>query len=129
MNRDERYVSERCFASSANGQVFDPGPSDPALFDNVINLPADMPSFSGTLGDGPTEQLNVSDGGSVTDLAKIRVGGEINMTDGSIGDDVFTLTGSEVNISGGSVGTFFEQVGFTINFPWEVRIDQMIWTQ
>ena len=49
----------------ATAQVFDSGPSDSSLFDNVLNLPNDPdigPSQS-IGGDGLTTQINVSSGG------------------------------------------------------------------
>ena len=43
------------FASSVSAQVFDPGPSDSALFDNVINVGPDFGLFLGDVGgDGLT---------------------------------------------------------------------------
>ena len=50
--------------SMAQAQFFDPGPSDPALFTTVINLPPDpdIGSFE-SIDDGT--QLNVGDGGAV----------------------------------------------------------------
>ena len=53
-------------ASHAFGQVNGAGRSDPGLFNNVINVPADQDigsnrTFGGTA--GQTTQINLSDGG------------------------------------------------------------------
>ena len=76
----------------AKAQVNGPGPSDPALFDTVINLPPepDIGSFE-TIGgvDGETTQLNV-------------------MGFGTVDVSFDAESGSEVNISGGTVGSFFD---------------------
>ena len=55
------------FASPVAAQVFDSGPSDPALFDTVINVPTDpnIGADESIGGDGLTTQLNLSDGGDV----------------------------------------------------------------
>ena len=67
-------------------QVFGSGPSDPALFDTVINLPPapDIGNFESI--DSGT-QLNVAAGGTV-------------------GRNFDAHSGSEVNISGGTVDRF-----------------------
>ena len=110
------------FSTAAPAQVFDSGPSDPALFTNVINL---WRNFSpGSIGGipGETSQLNVNDGGSIDlffeaesgseinirggsvgNLFKAREGSELNISSGSLGSSLWTYNGSEVNISGGSV--------------------------
>ena len=73
------------FASPLAAQVFDSGPSDPALFDNVRNVPTD-PDIGDDAGIGgsssPTVQLNIFDGGL-------------------IGNDFRASANAEVNISGG----------------------------
>jgi len=65
----------------AVAQVFDPGPSDPTLFDTVINLPADQSDISGSIGGvaGQTTQLNVVDGGSVGGDFRANSGSEVNI--------------------------------------------------
>ena len=96
-------------ASSAAGQVFDTGPSDSALFDNVINLPPE-PDFGddASVGDdGATTQLNLSDGGSIGRLFDAGSGSEVNISGGTVGDRFDANSGSEVNISGGTVAEFF----------------------
>ena len=97
------------FCTPISAQVFDPGPSDPALFDNVINVPTDpdIGSFEVIGGDGLTTQLNVSDGGLVGSFFDARSGAEVNISGGSVGDRFVANSGSEVNISGGAVGPNF----------------------
>ena len=68
----------------AAGEVFTSGPDDPALFDTVINLPADQPSIAGSIGNAggeatPTTQLNVADGGSVGERFQALSGSEVNL--------------------------------------------------
>jgi hypothetical protein len=101
------------FASPVTAQVFDSGPSDSALFDNVINVPTDpnidssfdMPASIGD--DGLTTQLNVSTGGSVGNYANVLSGGEVNINGGTVGDVFDARTGSEVNLDGGAIGFGF----------------------
>ena len=99
-------------------QVFAPGPSDPTLFDNVLNLPTDPnidSSFSNpaTIGGfGNTEQVNVLAGGSIGDFASIFTGGEVNINGGSLGEGVEARSGSEVNINSGVLGgAFLAEIG------------------
>ena len=102
------------FVSPTAAQVIDLGPSDPALFVDVINSPSDpdIASFT-TIGSGV--QLNVSAGGSVGDNV-VAITSEVNISGGSIGDDFEARVGSVVNISGGSVGDDFEaRVGSVVN--------------
>jgi len=91
--------------SRASGQVFNSGPSDPALFSTVINLPPDpnIGDFE-SIADGT--QLNVADGGSVGVDFQAGFGSEVNISGGAVGDG-FQASGSEVNISGGSVELIF----------------------
>lgn len=98
------------FASPVAAQVFDPGPSAPALFDGVVNVPpAPDIDLSGTIGgDGFTTQLNVADGGSVERFFTANSGGEVNINGGEIRQFFIANSGSEVNISGGDVGAFFD---------------------
>ena len=55
------------FASPVAAQVFDLGPSDPALFDIVINVPTDPNIGAGESigGDGLTTQVNLTNGGEI----------------------------------------------------------------
>ena len=91
---------------TAQSQVFDPGPSDPALFTTVINLPPD-PDIGGSESISGSTQLNVSDGGSVGSSFNANSGSEVNISGGDVRDD-FTAFDSEVNISGGIVGFGFD---------------------
>ena len=95
------------FSATASAQVFDSGPSEPALFTNVINLPGDdLPvRIGGVVGE--TTQLNVASGGSVGIAFVASRGSEVNISGGSVGDGFFA-GGSEINISGGSVGRVFD---------------------
>ncbi|MEM6459697.1 MAG: PEP-CTERM sorting domain-containing protein [Planctomycetota bacterium] len=109
--------------------------SDPAGFATVINIPADQPSISGSI--GSDTQLNLSDGGSIdsdfqagsvfTSNIEVNVtggsvgnrfdasnGSTVNITGGSVGSRFRAFPGSTVNVAGGSVGSFFEAVS-TVN--------------
>ena len=94
---------------TAQSQVFDPGPSDPALFTTVINLPPDPdPDIGGSESISGSTQLNVSDGGSVGSSFNANSGSEVNISGGSVGTSFNANSGSEVNISGGTLGFFFD---------------------
>lgn len=97
------------FASPVAGQVFDSGPSDPALFDSVIDLPPapDIAELSEVGGDGLTTQLNIFGGGSVEFGFDALAGSEVNIRDGDVGELFDAHSGSAVNISGGTVGNLF----------------------
>ena len=97
------------FASPATAQVFDPGPSDPALFDNVVNIPTDpdIDSFQSIGGDGLTTQLNVGDGGTVGFGFSANSGSEVNISGGDVFAAFDAESGSEINISGGKIGSNF----------------------
>lgn len=106
------------FSTTASAQVFDSGPSNPAMFTNVFNLPVDVVPSSIPVG---TTQINVASGGFVQngfspfDITEINVSGgavgndfilfdtEVNIYNGTLGDNGLVL-GGEVNISGGTVG-------------------------
>lgn len=97
------------FASPVSAQVFESGPSDSALFDNVINLPSD-PIGDGIGGDGLTTQLNVSAGAIVGNFFTADSGSEVNIARGVTVEGFFSaLAGSEVNVSGGAthIGHYF----------------------
>ncbi len=86
-----------------SGQVFDPGPSDPALFDTVIDLPP-TPNLGGNIGgDGMTTQVNVADGGRLTGSTDILAGAEVNLIGGSVGPFLDVRNGGELTLSGGSI--------------------------
>lgn len=98
-------------SSTATAQVHGPGPSDPSLFDTVINLPDDQESIGGSIGNSngaqtPTTQLNVADGGNAGSRFEAGSGSEVNVSGGTVSGS-FQASGSEVNISGGSFGDFF----------------------
>lgn len=90
--------------SKTQAQVFDSGPSDPALFTNgVFDVPAvTVPSSISDL-----QQLNLSDGGSINANFRVFSGGEVNISGGDVADSFWSRAGSEVNVSGGSIGDFF----------------------
>ena len=100
------------FTSPVAAQIFDPGPSDSALFDTVLNLPGDEAIITGadneTIGGiaGQTTQLNVDTGGTVGDEAR-AIDSEVNITGGTVGR-MFVAQSSEVNISDGFVGFLFQ---------------------
>ena len=95
------------FSTTVSAQVFDSGPSDPALFTNVFNLPEDVLPNSDSVGGvaGETVQLNVANGGSVGSRFSVFGGSEFNISGGSV-ISFESFIGSEVNISGGSVTSF-----------------------
>ena len=90
--------------SQAFGQVNGAGPSDSSLFDDVINVPEDLPVFdAGIVGDvaGETTQLNLSNGGAINAFSlSIRSGVESNISGGTVGR-LFASAGSELNVTGG----------------------------
>ena len=90
------------FSSPVAAQVFDSGPSDPALFDTVMNVPTDpdIPIGSSSGDDGLTTQVNISDGGSIGSFFNALSGSEINISGGSIGNAFLVSAGSEVNLFG-----------------------------
>ena len=105
-------------ASHAFGQINGVGPSDPALFTNVFNIPTDpdignSQSFGGVAGE--TTQLNLSDGGTIGSQAEFNSGVEINIDGGLLRRDAEAIAGSEVNISGGTIGTEFRISGAEAN--------------
>ena len=88
------------FSATASAQVFDPGPSDSALFTTIFNVPGDvLPQLIGN--NGIPTQVNVASGGFVGDDVTAS-GVEVNISGGEVGD-AFS-GGNVVNISGGSVG-------------------------
>ena len=99
------FLGLTLFAAPVAAQVFDSGPSDPALFDTVINIPTDLDiGISQSVGgDGSTTQINVFDGGSVGGSLNANSGIELNIRGGSLGAFSNANSGSEVNISGGNI--------------------------
>ncbi len=107
------------FSATASAQVFDSGPSDSALFTNVINLPPDDEP-EGIVGGvmGETTQLNVTTGGVLTSIPLFQIqpfsgffaneGAEVNIDGGSVGNNFQANQGSEVNIRSGTVGNTFQ---------------------
>lgn len=94
----------------AAAQVNGPGPSDPALFDTVVDLPPDpsIGNFESIGGiSGQTIQLNVMDDGSVGIDFVANFGSEVNISGGTVGSGFDARSGSEVNLSGGTVGHGF----------------------
>ena len=70
-----------CFiCQQVSAQVFDSGPSDPSLFDTVINLPPapDIGSRQSIGGDGLFTQLNIGVGGFVGSFFDANSGSEVN---------------------------------------------------
>ena len=105
------------FSATVSAQVFNSGPSDPALFTNVFSLPGDVLPDSRAAGGvaGETTQVNVANGGNLGNPGlglgspgfNAFDGSEINVSGGTVGSGLIAHDGSEVNISGGSVGTVF----------------------
>ena len=115
----------------AKAQVNGPGPSDPALFDTVLNLPDDQIFFVDSIGNAsgdavPTIQFNVREGGfvggdfdaysgsevniigGVVDAFDAFSGSEVNISSGTLRSDFNARSGSVVNIRGGTVGDDFD---------------------
>lgn len=96
----------------ASGQVNGTGPSDFALFTNIVNVPPEMiePAlpdfFGGFVGgvNGETTQVNLADGGDLGSFFFADAGSEVNIRGGNVGDGLGAHNGAEVNISGGTVG-------------------------
>lgn len=124
-------------AVPAAAQVFDPGPSDSALFDTVINLPPDPDIGSGQSigGEQDTEgnplftQVNLGDGGFINSSFDVREGAELNVRGGRINTNLDIRTGGELNVSGGQIGftlrafdgSFVTMTGGLIDQSFEVR--------
>lgn len=103
------------FASPLTAQVFDPGPSDPALFDTVINVPSD-PDLAGDYVVPPGFQINLFHGGNIGPGLQPLSGSEVNISGGTVDDFLIANAGSEVNISGGFFGDSFKALpGSVIN--------------
>lgn len=96
---------------NAHAQVNGLGPSDPALFTTVINVPPDIVegSIGGVLGE--TTQMNLTEGGFLRRL-DANVGTEVNVGGGfAIGIDSI----NEVNISGGEISSLEAKSGSHVN--------------
>ena len=106
------------FASPVTAQVFDLGPSDPAFFDTVINLPTD-PDIGDAQSVGGGDlliQLNIAIGGNVGDQFDANNRSEVNISGGVVGEEFEANGGSEVNLDGGQIGRNFEaNVNSTVN--------------
>ncbi len=107
-------------SATATADVNGPGPSDPNLFDMVINIPADQIFINGNVGNSngepmPTTQLNVSDGGNVGNHFDAFSGSEVNIRGGAVGSNFRANTGSEVNIIGGDVGSINGHADSVVN--------------
>jgi len=98
------------FASPVAAQVNGLGPSDPTLFDTVVNVPTapNIGDFESVVGDGgATVQLNLFDGGSIGRSFTANARSEVNIRGGSVGRNFDAFPLSEVNILGGTVGVDF----------------------
>lgn len=105
-------------ASQVAAQVFETGPDDQSLFDNLICVPADPNIVNGQSfgGDGSTTQINVSAGGTIGSSFDANSGSEINIRGGSVGILLDAFSGSEINISAGSVAEGFDaNTGSVVN--------------
>lgn len=93
-------------AMPAAAQVFNPGPSDSALFDTVIDLPPAPNIGSGQSigGDGFTTQVNLDDDGFINSSFDVLGGGELNVRGGRINTSMNVRSGGEFNLSGGLIG-------------------------
>ena len=90
----------------AQGQVNGLGPSDPNLFDNVIDVPNDQPSISGVIGgNGMSTQVNVSSGGTFEFPVEFNALSELNINNGTfdLSSSILAQSGGEVNVTGGTV--------------------------
>ena len=107
---------------------FTPGPSDSALFDNVVTVTAgdlivdDLGSPFTRDSRNPT-QINLTDGGRIgidgfesTGRDQLRIyQSELNVTGGNIGDDL-EIALTEINVSGGVIGNDIDVESATLNF-------------
>jgi len=99
-------------AGTALAQVNGSGVSDPALFDEVVDVSTDM--IDGLLGfpidvpPGETVQVNVLNGGAIGDPVLTSAGAEVNLFSGGF-ISIFGAAeaGSEFNILGGDLGGGF----------------------
>ena len=112
------FLGLTLLSSPVAAQVFDSGPSDPALFDTVINVPT-APNIGDSQsigGDGLSTQLNIFDGGSVGQFFEAKSDSEVNISGGDVGIFFKAASGSVVHISGGNVDILFNaQPGSVIN--------------
>lgn len=108
-------------ASPVAAQVFESGPSDRELFDNVLAIPTTDPNITNLQSAGgdeePTIQINVFAGGTIGSSFDALSGSEINVRGGSVGAEFDAFADSEVNISGG-----FVEAGFDANAGSAVNI-------
>ena len=103
------------FASPVAAQVFNSGPSDPALFEVVVNVPP-TPDLAGDYVVPTGFQINIFDTGAAGVALQPVSGAEVNISGGTVGDSLIAGDGSEVNISGGSIGDGFKAMaGSEIN--------------
>ena len=103
--------------SPATAQVSNPAPSDPSLFDNVINVPTDpdIDSFQSVGGDGFTTQLNLFDGGTIGSFFDADSGSEVNINGGLVESFLDANSGSVVNIFGGTLSAVDANAGSAVN--------------
>ena len=97
-------------ASPVAAQVFDSGPSDPSLFDTVVNVPTNpnIGDAQSVGNNGVSTQLNIFNGGSVGSNFSVNSNSEVNISGGGIiGSGLNANSDSEVNLRGGSVGELF----------------------
>ena len=92
------------FSTTVSAQVFDSGPSDPAMFTAVLNI-SDDSSITG-IGAIPdlTLQVNIAAGGSLGNFFTAEEGIEVNINGGAVGGFFSALDGSELNLTEGSLG-------------------------
>ena len=103
-------------ASPVSAQVFSDGFSDSSLFDQIINVPEDQVLISGSVGGGSeTVQVNVNENGAVDVGFRANAGSEVNIFDGTVGDQFEANAGSEVTVSGGSIGRDFTATDSFLN--------------
>jgi len=129
-------LSSALFVSPVTAQVFDLGPSDPALFDVVIDAGLNTgPDPTSVGGDGLTTQLNVSNGALLLGFSfDANAGSEVNIRGGNFDSGFDAHAGSEVNISGGFVGPSFDALlgsavtisGGTIGDSFTAEVDTVV---
>ena len=112
--------SFRAAANSVRCENFESGDS-PSSLEIVAESQAGTPGLTGTL-----EAFNWISG----DYEIVDATAETFNTDTIVSVDVSSDISNYVQTGTGAVRSRigWRQTGFTLNFPWEVRLDQFVWT-
>jgi len=112
------FAAPMLMMSISSAQVNGSGPSDPALFDEVITFPGASTTFASPFNvggvPGETVQLNLNDASAFSENATFTAssGAEVNINSGfvgvpSSGPSNSSSSGGEINLLGGTLGTGF----------------------